>query len=210
MASLIPMRPKGATYNLLQEEMDGLSYYVLSGCTREVAFLKFVRPDFIGTKATTAVKSAVTQFFASKEVKEYIEAYKRTIEELLAEKDKPKADRGGTLEERKARAKTKLIEFAMTLADDIENAKDQEFVLKMADKAGLLDGDEEVEEQPRRYLPQSCSDHCAYRMFCEENTEDLCQYCRYHKFGEDNGIHYEKTEILDVPQRSGTEVEVQK
>lgn len=204
------MRPRGATYNLLQEEMDGLSYYVLSGCTREVAFLKFVRPDFIGTKATTAVKSAVTQFFASKEVKEYIEAYKRTIEELLAEKDKPKADRGGTLEERKARAKTKLIEFAMTLADDIENAKDQEFVLKMADKAGLLDGDEEVEEQPRRYLPQSCSDHCAYRMFCEENTEDLCQYCRYHKFGEDNGIHYEKTEILDVPQRSGTEVEVQK
>lgn len=210
MASLIPMRPRGATYNLLQEEMDGLSYYVLSGCTREVAFLKFVRPDFIGTKATAAVKSAVTQFFASKEVKEYIEAYKRTIEELLAEKDKPKADRGGTLEERKARAKTKLIEFAMTLADDIENAKDQEFVLKMADKAGLLDGDEEVEEQPRRYLPQSCSDHCAYRMFCEENTEDLCQYCRYHKFGEDNGIHYEKTEILDVPQRSGTEVEVQK
>lgn len=204
------MRPKGATYNLLQEEMDGLSYYVLSGCTREVAFLKFVRPDFIGTKATTAVKSAVTQFFASKEVKEYIEAYKRTIEELLAEKDKPKADQGGTLEERKARAKTKLVEFAMSLADDIENAKDQEFVLKMADKAGLLDGDEEVEEQPRRYLPQSCSDHCAYRMFCEENTEDMCQYCRYHKFGEDNGIHYEKNNILDVPQRSGTEVEVQK
>lgn len=202
------MRPKGATYNLLQEEMDGLSYYVLSGCTREVAFLKFVRPDFIGTKATTAVKSAVTQFFASKEVKEYIEAYKRTIEELLAEKDKPKADRGGTLEERKARAKTKLVEFAMSLANDIENAKDQEFVLKMADKAGLLDGDEEVEEQPRRYLPQSCSDHCAYRMFCEENTEDMCQYCRYHKFGEDNGIHYEKNNILDVPQRSGTEVEV--
>lgn len=201
MASLIPMRPKGGTYNLLQEEMDGLSYYVLSSCTREVAFLKFVRPDFIGTKATTAVKSAVTQFFASKEVKEYIEAYKRTIEELLAEKDKPKADRGGTLEERKARAKTKLVEFAMSLADDIENAKDQEFVLKMADKAGLLDGDEEVEEQPRRYLPQSCNDHCAYRMFCEENTEDMCQYCRYHKFGEDNGIYYEKNNILDVPEK---------
>lgn len=208
MPALIPQRPKQGRFELRPEEMDGLSYYVLSGCSREVAFLKFIRPDFIGSKANSAVKAAITQFFSAKPVKEYLDAYRETIEELLSNSGKPRqAQVGGSLEERKARAKTKLVEFAMSLAEDIENASDQEFVLKMADKAGLLDGDEEVEELPRRYLPQSCGDHCAYRMFCEENTEDMCQYCRYHKFGEDNGIHYDKTEILDVQQRPGTELE---
>jgi len=171
MPSLIPMRPK-RSFNLLPEEMDGLSYYVLSGCQREVAFLKFIRPDFIGSKAATAVKSAVSQFFANKEVKDYLEAYKKTIEDLLAEKDKPKPTNTGTLEERKAKAKTKAMEFAMSLADNIEQAEDPETVLKLMDKVGLLDGEEEVEEQPRRYLPVTCSE-CAYRKFVEENCEEV-------------------------------------
>lgn len=169
MPALIPMRPK-RSFNLLPEEMDGLSYYVLSGCQREVAFLKFIRPDFIGSKATAAVKAAVTQFFANKEVKDYLEAYKKTIEDLLAEKDKPKPTNTGTLEERKAKAKTKAMEFAMSLADNIEQAEDPETVLKLMDKVGLLGGEEEVEEQPRRYLPVTCSG-CEYRKFVEENCE---------------------------------------
>lgn len=198
MPSLIPMRPK-RSFNLLPEEMDGLSYYVLSGCQREVAFLKFIRPDFIGSKAPTAVKAAVSQFFANKEVKEYIETYKKTIEDLLnpvpVKAEKPV----GNTEERKARAKTKLVEFAMSLADHIEDAEDPEAVLKIADKVGLLEQEEQVEELPRRYLPVSCRSNCAYRMFCEENTEDMCKYCKYHSYGEENGIHYEKENILSVP-----------
>lgn len=205
MPSLIPMRPKGQKFNLTVEEMDGLSYYVLSGCQREIAFLKFIRPDFIASKTSAAVKSAVSQFFANKEVKDYLEAYKKTIEDLLAEKDKPKPERSGTMEERKAKAKAKAMEFAMDLADHIEEAQDPEFVMKMLDKVGILEGEEQVEEQPRRYLPTSCGS-CAYRMFCEENTEDMCQYCKYRRFGEENGIHYDKTDILDVPQHSGTEL----
>ena len=201
MSSLIPMRPKGQKFNLTVEEMDGLTYFVLSGCQREVAFLKFIRPDFIASKTSAAVKSAVSQFFANKEVKDYLEAYKKTIEDLLAEKDKPKPTNTGTLEERKAKAKTKAMEFAMDLADHIEEAQDPEFVMKMLDKVGILEGEEQVEEQPRRYLPVTCISECAYRIFCEENTEDMCQYCRYHKFGEDNGIHYEKNNILDVPEK---------
>ena len=174
MASLITMRPKSGKFDLLQEEMDGLSYYVLSGCKREVAFLKFIRPDFIGSKSTAAVNSAVSQFFASKEVKDYIEAYRKTVEDLLAEKDRPKqlatAERTGSIEECKARAKTKLVEFAMSLADNIDQADDPEFVLKIADKCQLLDSEDQVEEQPRRYLPVRCSG-CEYRKFVEENCE---------------------------------------
>lgn len=196
MGALIPQRPKSGKFNLLQEEMDGLSYYVISGCQRETAFLKFIRPDFIGSKASTAIKSAVTQFFANKEVKDYIEAYKKTIEDLLSEKDRPKTDRSGTLEERKAKAKTKLVEFAMSLAENIDNASDPEFVLKMADKCNILDGDEEIEEAPRRYLPTSCNS-CSYRAFVEENAEWECPKCKYYQFGEDNGVHFEKETMLN-------------
>ena len=196
MPALIPQRPKSGKFELRPEEMDGLSYYVLSGCTREAAFLKFMRPDFIGSKAITAIKAAVTQFFASKPVKDYIEAYTQTIQNLLSGAARPKSEqRSGSLEERKARAKTKLVEFAMSLADNIEQAEDPEFVLKMADKCNLLDGDEEIEESPRRYLPTSCNS-CSYRAFVEENAEWECPRCKYYQFGEKNGVHYEKENIL--------------
>lgn len=163
------MRPSQGKFNLKPEEMDGLTYYVLSGCPREVAFLKFIRPDFLGSKATPVIKSTAQQFFAMKDAKDYIEAYRQTIEDLINPKPKVVAQTG-SLEERKAKAKTKLVEFAMNLADNIENASDQEFVLKMADKAGLLDSEEQVEEQPRRYLPVTCSG-CEYRKFVEENCD---------------------------------------
>lgn len=198
---LIPLRPDNVSTQLSQPEQAALSWYVLSGCTKKEAFITFARPDMLDSKAKAAVEDYVKQFYARKEVKDYIEAYRATLDAFLHPSAKKTEQPVGSLEERKAKAKTKLVEFAMSLADNIEQAEDPEFVLKMADKAGLLDGDEQVEEQPRRYLPVSCGDHCAYRMFCEENTEDMCQYCRYHKFGEDNGIHYEKNNILDVPKK---------
>lgn len=197
--SLIPLRPSAAVSGLTQDEQSALTWYVISGCPRKDAFILFARPDMLGSKAKAAIDDYVKQFYARKEVKEYIDAYKETLDEFLHPAP-IKKEQVGSLEERKAKAKTKATEFAMSLAENIDQAEDPEYVLKLMDKVGLLDGDEQVEEQPRRYLPQSCSDHCAYRMFCEENTEDMCQYCRYHKFGEDNGIHYEKNNILDVPE----------
>lgn len=163
------MRPKQGKFDLRPEEMDGLSYYVLSGCSREAAFLRFMRPDFVGSKAQTVIKNAVSQFFSMKDVKDYLDAYKKTIEDLLNQAP-TKVEPAGNIEERKARAKTKLVEFAMSLADNIDQADDPEFVLKVADKAGLLDMEEQVEEQPRRYLPVTCSE-CNYRKFVEENCD---------------------------------------
>lgn len=197
--SLIPLRPDNFVTPLTQPEAAAVTWFVLSGCAKKDAFVTFARPDMLSSKAKAAIDEYVKQFFARKEVREYIEAYEKTLDKVLhpaLAKTEPK----GNLEERKAKAKTKLVEFAMSLADNIESAEDPEFVLKMADKAGLLDGDEQVEELPRRYLPVSpCQTGCAYRLFCEENTEDMCQYCKYHQFGEENGVHFDKTEILDVP-----------
>lgn len=169
--ALIPMRPKSGKFNLSEEEKDCLSYYVLSGCQRETAFLKFARPDFIGSKSSATVKSVVSQFFASKDVKDYIESYKATITELLNAKSKREAD-GGSMEDRKARAKERALVFAMELAEHLEDATDPEMVMKLLDKVGILDGDVEVEELPRRYLPVSCN-FCEYRKFVEENCERI-------------------------------------
>jgi len=162
---LIPMRPKGR-FDLKPEEMDCLNWLVLSGCPRDEAFLRFIRPDYLGNKASPAVKDAVKQFFAMASVREYMDAYKDAVSAAARPKERP----AGTMEEKKAKAKTKLVEFAMDLADNIDQADDPEFVLKIADKAGLLDQDEEIIEQPRRYLPVSCGD-CEYRKFVEENCE---------------------------------------
>lgn len=200
MKPLIPIRPNDFRSKLTQDEMNALSWHLLSGCPRKDALLIFARPDMMASKAKAAVEDYVKQFYARKEVKEYIEAYQATLDALLHPVAK-KTEPVGSLEERKAKAKTKLVEFAMSLADNIEQAEDPEFVLKMADKAGLLDGDEQVEEVPRRYIPQSCLNGCRYRMFVEENCEDECQFCRYKKYGEENGVHFENEEMLDIPQK---------
>lgn len=207
---LIQIRPSGQ-FDLRPEEMDCITWVILSGCPKEDAFLKFVRPDYIGSKATAAMKDAVKQFFAMADVQKYADAYRSAIKKLLDKEERNFEDikKPQTLEERKARAKTKLVEFAMNLADNIDQADDPEFVLKMADKCDLLGGDEEVEEVPRRYLPTSCLVECRYRAFCEnpDNVEDLCQFCKYHQYGEENGVHYDSMHQLSLPPDSGTELE---
>lgn len=204
----IPIRPKfGKTkYSLTAEEMDCLTWIVVSGCSREDAFLRFVRPDYLGARQTPAVKEAIKQFFASSDVMEYLESYRDTIKAMRGG-EKPEAPKkpAGTLEERKAAARLKATEFAMELASNIEEAEDPEFVLKMMDKVGLLEREEEAVEQPRRYLPVQCRRECRYRLFCEENTADECRFCRYRQYGEENGVHYEPENQLDVPVNENEE-----
>ena len=187
--------------DLKPEQQLALSWFVLSKCTRKEAFVRFARPDLALSSSAPALDNHVKEFFASKSAKEYIEAYTKTIENFLHPAPAAESKAKGSMEERKARAKTKLVEFAMSLADNIDNAGDPEFVLKIADKAGLLDMEDKVEEQPRRYIPQSCLDGCRYRMFVEENCEDECQFCRYKKYSEENGVHFENEEMLDIPQK---------
>lgn len=170
-SSKIPLRPKDFVSKLTQPEQSALTWYVLSGCSRKDAYVTFARPDFLNSKTKAALDDYVKQFFASKDVREYLDAYESTITEFL--RPAPvKTEAPASIEERKTKAKTKLIEFAMSLANNIEQADDPEFVLKVADKAGLLDIEENVEEQPRRYLPVTCNE-CEYKKFVEENCERI-------------------------------------
>lgn len=192
----IPIRPKDFVSNLTQNEQTCLTWYVLSGCNKKDAYLTFVRPDMFDSRAKAAVDDYIKQFYARKEVLDYMDAYQSTLNSFLHPKPTKRAS-SGSMEERKANAKTKLVEFAMNLADNIESADDPETVLKLADKVGLLDQEEQVEETPRRYLPVACVRECAYRMFCEQNTEDMCKYCKYKEYGEYAGLHYDKEHMLN-------------
>lgn len=197
---MIPLRPENyAATGLTQEEQTCLTWHVISGCTRRDAFITFARPDMLNSRAQAAIDEYVRQFFARREVKEYLVAYETTLENFLnpAKGLKPFAPEL-SLEERKAKAKEKLTEFSMSLIQNINQAKDPEMVMKLADKTGLLEIDEKAPEEPRRYLPVSCG-QCAYRQFCEENTEDMCIFCKYHHECEQHGIHFDKEEMLDIP-----------
>ena len=169
MRALIPLRPENMSkIPLTQDEQTALTWYVLSGCSRKDAYITFVRPDLLPSKNKPAVDEFIKQYFARKEVKDYLAAYEETMDHCLH----PNKSRvpTGSVEERKALAKTKLIEFATGLAENIDEAQDPEYVLKIADKVGLLDSEEKVVEEPRRYLPVTCGG-CAYRKFVEENCE---------------------------------------
>lgn len=197
--SVIPLRPKDFVSNLTQDEQAALTWYILSGCSKKTAFVTFARPDMLPSKAKAAVDSYVQQFFAQKESIDYLNAYRQTIDTFLNPPAKKKQGAQESLDERKVKSKTKLVEFALELVDHIETADDPEAVMKMADKLGLLDSDEDQAEEPRRYLPTQCGE-CAYRKFCEEHTEDMCPSCKYFQFGEDNGIHFAKEEMLNIKQ----------
>lgn len=171
-SSIIPLRPKDYVSALTQPEMATLTWYVLSGCTKKDAFITFCRPDMLASKAKAAFDDYVKQFYARKDVKEYLDAYEKTIDEFLHPPKKVVESTPESIEEKKSKALSKLVEFVLSEANNIDTAEDPKSILDFANKIGLFDTEEQVEEQPRRYIPVTCSE-CAYRKFVEENCEEV-------------------------------------
>jgi hypothetical protein len=68
--------------------------------------------------------------------------------------------------------KRKIFLRGEELANSIGATKEElELAIKLLDKSGVFDTDEEVMEQPRRYLPETCS-QCRYKKWIEENCEE--------------------------------------
>lgn len=171
--SIIPMRPENFKTQLTPGEQTCLTWLVLSGCSKDEAFLLFARPDMAESKAKAVVKETIKQFYARAEVKEYLTAYRTTIEDFVNPKRKEKEPvQSGTIEEKKTRALTQLVEYVLGEAENINTAEDPKAILDFANKIGLFDAEERVEEQPRRYLPISCG-ACEYRKFVEENCDEV-------------------------------------
>lgn len=195
----IPMRPKGRRKFDLQEcEKDCLVWYVLSNCKKEDAYLIFVRPDLAVSRQN--LKLATSQFFASTSARDFLTAYKDTLEGA----DNSDSEGMGE-QDREKRAGEAVQKFTDKIVDkmggDFETVDEMDAIAKLADRVGVLDDKEKVEEKPRRYLPQTCS-ACSYRLFVESNIEqgnieNECDRCRTRKFAEEHGWKFDATKNIE-------------
>lgn len=191
----IPIRPKGRRYKLTEKEMDCLTWHVLSGCKREDAYLIFVRPDLFVSKRNLSTIS--TQFYASMEVRAYIEAYKNTLEDSH-DADAEELDLDKKVEKANRNLNEQIVEKMTGTFDKVE---DLAVINKLAKEAGMRNDKEQEQEKPRRYLPETCS-ACSYRVFVESNIEqgnieNECDRCRTRKFAEEHGWKYDATKNLE-------------
>ena len=170
----LPLRPNTSTrYALTEEERYALCCYCVFECTKLDVF-KLSHPSVVGTK--NVLKSQAEQFFATSDVVNFIREYKQMLEEAeKAEKtEKPKHEYSGEeWESKKQRALLNLAQKGYRLTEDLDSEDaDVEMVVKVLDKLGWLDSEEETPEQPRRYLPETCS-QCRYKKWIEENCEEV-------------------------------------
>ena len=174
--------------------------------TTKLDAFKLAHPEVVGTK--NVLKSRCDEFFASSDVVNFMGEYRAMLDKADKE-EKTEAKANASQEDREERKRRALEMLADDLIDQIFALRaggeevDRETIMKMVDRIGWL-GDEEVQqEQPRRYLPETCRSSCRYRAFVEQECEDLCVYCKYKKYGEENGVHYENEKQLEMPQESG-------
>lgn len=174
----VPNRPNSKNYySFNEDEFNCLNYYCLFEKPKAEAYKLFLKPEVASSK--TALKRYSEEFFASKEVIEYINDYKATLDSWLGavrDNNKPKVsndDKGR--EERKRKAleilADDLIDQIFALRDGDEGI-DRETIIKMVDKIGWLDDEDIRVEAPRRYLPETCS-QCEYKRWIEENCERI-------------------------------------
>ena len=198
--SKIPIRPPG-TFKLSPQMQEAITWHIISGMARTEVYRRFVRPDLETSK--TALDKLTKMFFEDKEVKRYMEEYQKTLDDFLNPKEKAKPAKTLTEEEMKERiikGIDKLKEFAFNQAEVIDTLEEPGEVIKLWKNLGLFGDEEEVMEAPRRYLPAMCSE-CRYKAFCEQECEDLCELCKYKKYANENGVHYETKEQLINPNK---------
>lgn len=170
----LPTRPDTSTrYTLSEAERYALCVFCVFETTKLDSF-KLAHPEVVGTK--NVLKSRCDEFFASSDVVNFMREYRA----MLAEVDKaqvksqePKLQESDEeWENKKQRALRNLAQKGYRLAEDLDSEDaDVEMVVKVFDKLGWLDNDEVQQEQPRRYLPETCS-QCRYKKWIEENCEE--------------------------------------
>lgn len=205
MAAIVPIRPKYKRYSLSKEQQDCLTYYVLMGCTKQDAFLiffpEFLKYDGSGRvlkgKLTKAGEQYCKQFFATAEVNDYIRDYKKTFEEKETSENIGEDDREKRAGEAVKKFTDKIVD---KMGGDFETVDEMDAIAKLADRVGVLDDKEKVEEKPRRYLPETCSS-CSYKVFVESNIEqgnieNECLRCKALDIAKEHGFRYDPKTLL--------------
>ena len=167
--------------------------------SRAEVYQRFIRPDLETSK--TALDKLSKMFFEDKEVRRYMEEYQATLSAFLNPQEKPKKVlTEDEMKDRILKGIDKLKEFAFDQAEKIDTIEEPGEVIKLWRSLGLFGDEEEVIEAPRRYLPAMCSE-CRYKVFCEQECEDLCELCKYKKYANENGVRYETKEQLINPNK---------
>lgn len=188
-------------------EKDMMSYVVLYGCSNSAAYALFNRHllDKNG-KLNKAGQSECRMFFSHPSNIAYMEAMRAHLEAVT--KGGKIAKNDNIDDTRKDNALKSLLNQAMSLVEKGEDldAESLKTISEIFKKVGLLKDEVEVQEAPRRYLPERCS-ACAYRSFVESNVEggkiiNECDFCRTRRFAEENGWHYDPTKNLDLPKET--------
>lgn len=172
----LPLKPNtGTRFSLNEKERLALCFYCVFECTKMTAF-SLAHPELMGSPAVQ--KRKCEEFFSSGDVVGFINEYRMFLESISPEpvpeepiKEEPKD------EDREVRKRKALEMLADDLVDQIyalrmgDDTIDRETILKMVDRIGWLGDEEKAQEEPRRYLPESCS-NCRYKQWIEENCEE--------------------------------------
>lgn len=169
----LPTRPDTSTrYTLSEAERYALCVFCVFETTKLDAF-KLAHPEVVGTK--NVLKSRCDEFFASSDVVNFMREYRAYLEGLDKEEKTEQVElkeNDDDLSARMQHIKRKIFLRGEELANSIGATKEElELAIKLLDKSGVFDTDEEVMEQPRRYLPETCS-QCRYKKWIEENCEE--------------------------------------
>lgn len=171
----LPTRPDTSTrYTLSETERYALCVFCVFETTKLDAF-KLAHPEVVGTK--NVLKSRCDEFFASSDVVNFMREYRAYLEGLDKEEkkvqDTKSQESDDEWEEKKQRALRNLAQKGYRLAENLDDEDaDIDVVVKLFDKLGWLDNEEVQQEQPRRYLPETCS-QCRYKKWIEENCEEV-------------------------------------
>lgn len=188
-------------------EKDILVFPLLYACSNAIAYALF-HPELCDRngKLNKAGQRECRMFFSHPNNIAYMDAMRAHLEALTKGTVKTlSAD--AINDSRKDNALKNLLNQAMSLVEKGEDldADSLKTISEIFKKVGLLKDEVEVQESPRRYLPERCFSGCRYRLFVENAVKggaviDECQYCKALAYATENGYRDDATKRLDIPK----------
>lgn len=168
---MIPNRAdkdKDFTIPVLDKEL--IVYVVALGVPNEKAYARF-HPEFLDLngKLSDIGKKQCRQFFSYARNREYMDAYKDTLEKMLSKDKRPQVTEEMS-ESRKDKALKIFTNKVYDQMEQVENLQEMTDVATLGKAVKIFREEEEKVELPRRYLPETCNE-CAFKKFIEENIK---------------------------------------
>lgn len=214
MSIEIPLKPKNDDEftTLRKGEKEIVVYAVLCQTDNQTAFVRF-HPEYAVSVGKTSPKYALSDlgkrecknFWSYPKVRAYREAYEQTLAEFLGRSNKTDnsdtTDTEELTEEEKKNLKGKFANKVYRALGTAEGLEELKTAADLGKAAKIIKEEETIQEAPRRYLPQRCS-QCDYRSFVESyvekgEIENTCLRCKALKVAQEQGFHYDPTNLLE-------------